>query len=87
LHAIIGSTMHLYAAPFSSATPLLQPDHFKSQGYGPGVCVCTVIYIVPLYVSSACTSMYGMTSACMLLIMFVCAHTMGCVYMFACGGL
>ena len=33
LHGI--GTTRLYAAAFGSVTPLLQPDHFKSQGYGP----------------------------------------------------
>jgi len=36
LHGIIGTT-HLYATAFGSVTPLLQPDHLKSHGYGPAV--------------------------------------------------
>jgi len=34
LRRIIGTT-HIYANAFNSVTTLLQPDHFKSHGYGP----------------------------------------------------
>jgi len=38
LCGIIGATC-LYPTAFGSVTPLLQPDYFKSHGYGPDLFV------------------------------------------------
>jgi len=54
---------------------LLKPDSYIVLSWkcgSPGR--VRVIYVGLLYVSSACTSMYGMISACVLLTMLVCAH-------------